>query len=70
MSEIADAKAEGLTVQCPCGHDEWMHPEMAASADPFFCGECGHTLGTWAEVHRRLFTGAAMLSETLAKPQN
>jgi hypothetical protein len=63
-----EAVAEGLTVTCPKGHAEWMHPEMQAPEnEPFWCGECGHTFGTWGEVHRRLFTGGAMLAEALAR---
>ncbi len=63
-----EAKAEGLTITCPSGHVEWMHPEMQApDADPFFCGECGHVFGTWGDVHRRLFVGGAMLDATLAR---
>lgn len=31
------------------------------------CAECDHDLGPWEELRDRLFTGAAMLSETLAK---
>lgn len=66
MPSDDEAKAEGLTVRCPNGHEEWMHPESAAPADdPFFCGECGHVFGTWREVHDRLFTASAMLDATL-----
>lgn len=62
-----EAKLEGLTIACPNGHIEWLHPEMAApEVDPFFCGECGHVFGTWGEVHRQLFTGCAMLDAVLA----
>ncbi|MDR7232831.1 hypothetical protein J2X45_003941 [Caulobacter sp. BE264] len=61
-----EAKAEGLTVRCPNGHEEWMHPEMVIpEGEPFFCGECGHVFGTWREVHGRLFTASAMLDATL-----
>lgn len=64
----ADDKAEGLTVTCPSGHEEWMHPDMQAPAeDPFFCGECGHVFGTWGEVHARLFTAGDMLAKALGK---
>jgi hypothetical protein len=62
-----EAKADGLTIACPNGHEEWMHPDEPPSADPFFCGECGHVFGTFADVHARLFTGGTMLAETLSK---
>lgn len=61
------AKMDGLTLLCPgCSHEEWMHPESTfAPTDRFWCGECGHDFGTWAEVHSRLFTGPAMLDAVL-----
>lgn len=62
-----EAKAEGLFIDCPNGHREWMHPGEPASEDPFFCGECGHVFGTWGEVRRRLFVGEAMLEAVLAR---
>lgn len=68
-SEEAEAKADGLTVPCVCGHVEWMHPEEAfGPADRFFCGECGNDLGSWAEVHAKLFTAGAMLDAILRQP--
>lgn len=66
MTSDAEAKAEGLTVECPNGHEEWMHPEAEApEGEPFFCGECGHIFGSWREVHAMLFTAGAMLDATL-----
>lgn len=64
------AKNDGLTIDCPgCGHPEWMHPEeVFAATDRFFCGECGHDLGAWGEVHASLFVAGDMLAATLARP--
>ncbi len=46
-----------------------MHPEeVFAATDRFFCGECGHDLGAWSEVHARLFVAGDMLAATLSRP--
>ena len=60
------AKNDGLTVDCACGHSEWMHPETPHEhSDRFFCGECGSDLGAWGEVHGQLFVAGAMLDAVL-----
>lgn len=71
MTEDLDGMDEGLTISCPSGHIEWMHPEMLAPpTDPFFCGECGHVFGTWGEVHERLFAeSAGLLNQALSRPR-
>lgn len=64
-----DELQDGLTAACPaCGHEDWFHPEMAPPASGRSrCAECNHDLGSWKELHRRLFTAGAMLTKALAK---
>lgn len=67
--EIEDDELnDGVWDACPaCGHSDWFHPAMPATGNNVRCAECNHDLGPWEVMHRRLFTGGAMLAETLAK---
>ncbi len=64
-----DELQDGVTAECPaCGHPDWFHPEMAPpSGGRSRCAECNHDLGSWDDLHARLFTAGAMLAETLGK---
>ncbi|NQE62959.1 hypothetical protein E1H18_3215 [Caulobacter sp. RHG1] len=67
--EDDDGFSEGVMYACPaCDHPDWLHPEMVGGEDDsLWCAECAHELGPWGPLYRRLFPGAAMLAETLAK---
>lgn len=68
MGTDDDELQDGLWDDCPaCGHSDWFHPEMADTGTNVRCAECNHDLGSWTDMHRRLFTGGAMLAATLEK---
>lgn len=69
IDQEADESDDGLTVKCEaCQHPGWFHPDMVAPDDAsIFCEECGHDFGRWPDLRARLFPGAAMLADTLAK---
>lgn len=59
-----------FAIGCPrCDAQTGLDPEEKFGADErFWCGECGHDLGSWTELHARFYAPVdQMLTAALAR---